>query len=192
MNNFATLIPVKAFDSAKERLSTVLESSGRAELARTLATGVIEACSGLSVWVVCEDNLVESWARNLGVNVIRNPDAGLNEAVSYGFTSLKQKGFERVLISHGDLKQPRGLPSLFEIKGIVIVPDSKLDGTNVLVLPTDIEFTFSYGRDSYTKHLDLAERTGLPVSTVKDSKFSFDLDEPDDLDEFNVQDDSSV
>ena len=96
------------------------------------------------------------------------------------------------MISHGDLKQPSGLPSLFEMKGIVIVPDSKLDGTNVLVLPTDIEFTFSYGRDSYTKHLDLAERTGLPVSTVKDSKFSFDLDEPDDLDEFNVQDESSV
>ena len=73
----------------------------------------------------------------------------LNEAVDFGFRSLSERGFESVLITHGDLVYPSGLLSLFEMEEIVIVPDSELDGTNVLVLPTNIDFEFSYGPAVY-------------------------------------------
>ena len=76
MDNYAALIPVKGFDSAKERLSLVLESSNRSDLAKRLASGVIKSCSGMRVWVVCEDDDVEHWARDLGANVLRNPIKG--------------------------------------------------------------------------------------------------------------------
>ena len=64
---------------------------------------------------------------------------------------------------------------------IVIVPDSEFDGTNVLVLPTSIAFEFSYGPNSYTRHLKLASTLEAEVLVVTDSPFSFDIDDPDDL-----------
>ncbi len=192
MNNYAALIPIKGFESAKERLSTVLKATKRASLAKQLATEVIKSCSELSVWVVCEDDTVEFWANDLGVNVIRNPKRGLNEAAYFGFHVLREKGFNRVLIAHGDLMRPEGLPSLIDLAEIVIVPDAKLDGTNVLVLPTSIEFTFSYGPDSYSHHLHCAKETGLSLSVVEDSNFAFDIDDPDDLRRFSLEDEFDV
>jgi len=192
MNNYAALIPVKGFNFAKERLSSVLKSSNRSDLAKHLAAGVIKSCSEMAVWVVCEDDDVECWARDLGANTLRSPQKGLNEAVTFGFDSLKSQGIDRILISHGDLVHPEGLPSLMTKAEIVIVPDTKLDGTNVLVLPTAIDFSFCYGPHSYEKHLELAQRTEASISVVKDSKFSFDLDDPDDLHEFSLENESGV
>ena len=136
------LIPIKDFESAKVRLSTVLDSNARADLAKELATLVVSACLETPVFIACEDDAVESWARDLGADILRNPSEGLNEAVDFGFRSLSERGFESVLITHGDLVYPSGLLSLFEMEEIVIVPDSELDGTNVLILPTNIDFEF--------------------------------------------------
>ncbi len=181
MTDKAVMIPIKSFASAKIRLSTVLDSNARANLAKELATSVVSACLETPVFIACEDDAVESWARNLGAEILRNPSEGLNEAVDFGFRSLKDRGFESVLITHGDLVYPAGLLSLFEMEEIVIVPDSELDGTNVLVLPTNIDFEFSYGPGSYTRHLKSATMLEAEVLVVADSPFSFDIDGPDDL-----------
>ena len=181
MTDKAVMIPIKGFASAKIRLSTVLDSNARANLAKELATSVVTACLETPVFIACEDDAVESWARNLGAEILRNPSEGLNEAVDFGFRSLKDRGFESVLITHGDLVYPAGLLSLFEMEEIVIVPDSELDGTNVLVLPTNIDFEFSYGPNSYTRHLKSATMLEAEVLVVADSPFSFDIDDPDDL-----------
>ena len=181
MNKRAILIPIKDFDSAKLRLSEVLDTAGRAKLAKELARGVIEACSGVPVWIVCENDEVESWGRGLGAEILRNPEEGLNKAAEFGFNCLREQGVERVLVTHGDLIHPEGLPSLFDMEEIVIVPDTELDGTNVLVLPTAINFEFSYGPNSYNRHLKSATGSGKPTLVVADSKFAFDIDDPDDL-----------
>ncbi len=181
MTNEAVLIPIKGFESAKIRLSAVLDSDARADLAKELASSVVSACLETPVFIVCEDDAVESWAQNLGAEILRNPSEGLNEAVDFGFRSLKRKGFESVLITHGDLVYPAGLLSLFEMEEIVIVPDSELDGTNVLVLPTNIDFEFSYGPNSYMRHLKSASMLDTEIIVVADSPFSLDIDDPDDL-----------
>ena len=181
MNNRAVLIPIKDFESAKVRLSKVLDSDARADLAKELATSVVTACNENPVYIACEDDAVESWARDLGAEILRNPSDGLNEAVDFGFRDLQKRGFESVLITHGDLIYPEGLPSLFGMEEIVIVPDTELDGTNVLVLPTRIPFEFSYGPNSYTRHLKSASKSEAQVLVVTDSKFAFDIDDPDDL-----------
>ena len=64
---------------------------------------------------------------------------------------------------------------------IVIVPDSELDGTNVLVLPTNIDFEFSYGPGSYTRSLEVCNHVGSRGSRSSGFAFSFDIDDPDDL-----------
>ena len=93
MSNKAVLIPIKDFESAKVRLSTVLDSNARADLAKELATSVVSACLETPVFISCENDAVESWARDLGAEILRNPSEGLNEAVDFGFRSLSERGF---------------------------------------------------------------------------------------------------
>ena len=45
MTDKAVMIPIKSFASAKIRLSTVLDSNARADLAKELATSVVSVCS---------------------------------------------------------------------------------------------------------------------------------------------------
>ncbi|GIS39141.1 MAG: hypothetical protein Ct9H90mP11_04610 [Acidimicrobiales bacterium] len=108
MSNKAVLIPIKDFESAKVRLSTVLVSQCSADLAKELAILVVSACLETPVFILVND-AVESWARVLGGRILRNPSEGLNEAVDFGFRSLSKRGFESVLITHGDLVYPSGL-----------------------------------------------------------------------------------
>ncbi len=183
MDTYGVLLPVKSFNNAKARLSSVLNAEERAALSRSLAEGVISACAGVPVWVICEDEEVERWASNLGTQVIRNVGTGLNEAAQTGLAALAKEGVKKVLISHADLIFPGDLPSLFERDGIILVPDRHNDGTNIIGLPTEIDFSFRYGPGSLKRHKREAERFDLPLSIMKDTKFGFDIDNPDDLEE---------
>ena len=61
------------------------------------------------------------------------------------------------------------------------MPDTELDGTNVLVLPTAKNFEIIKGTNSYKRHFKSATESGKPTLVVADSKFAFDIDDPDDL-----------
>ena len=184
MESRAVLIPVKAFDAAKGRLAPALDHRARAALARSLADAVVAACAGLDVFVVCEDPAVATWARHAGATVLPNHEPGLNAAVRHGIAALARRHIDRVLVAHADLATPTTLPDLFEHDGIVLVPDRRLDGTNVMVVPPDAGFSFSYGPGSFARHLSEADRLGMPVHVVRDVGLALDLDEPDDLSMF--------
>lgn len=181
MGSTGVLIPVKAFSVAKERLTPALADRERAHLAQTLAEGVIAACAGTPVWVVCEDDAIAAWATDLGAAVVKNPTPGLNAAVRHGVATLADLGVERVLVTHADLARPASLPDLFDRDGIVLVPDLALDGTNALVVPATSGFSFSYGSRSFARHLSESERLGLPIHIVRDDDLGLDLDDPADL-----------
>ena len=183
MDNFGVLLPVKSFNNAKARLSSVLNPIERAALSRSLAEGVISACTGVPVWVICEDEEVERWALNLGTQVIRNTRAGLNQAAQTGLAALAKESIEKILITHADLIFPDDLLSLFKYDGIVLVPDRHNDGTNIIGLPSGIDFSFKYGLNSFEKHRHEAKRFDLPLSIITNTNFGFDMDNPDDLKE---------
>ncbi len=184
----AALIPVKAFAAGKTRLKTALGDDARLELARRLATGVVEACGSLSPHVVCDDDGVAEWATALGASVVRVDGPGLNRAVRAGVAALAAAGYERALIAHADLADPSGLAGLADRDGVVLVPDLALAGTNVLVVPTASRFSFSYGENSFARHLSEAERLGLPIHVVTDAGLGLDLDDPDDLAAYRASD----
>ena len=129
------LIPVKAFHTAKARLSPTVTATDRAALARWMAGRVVEAVRPLPTFVACDDDAVAAWAESLGATVLWGPRLGLNGAVDSGVETIAGKGFDDVIISHGDLPIPRALPALARPGAIVIVPDRRLDGTNVIVRP---------------------------------------------------------
>jgi 2-phospho-L-lactate/phosphoenolpyruvate guanylyltransferase len=178
----AVLVPVKAFRDAKGRLAQRLSPDTRAALARMTATTVVIAGAPLPVAVVCDDEDVASWAVELGAEVLWSPAVGLNAAVTEGVARLGADGFDHVVVAHGDLPLAAGLSELAVADTITLVPDHSDGGTNVISLPTSCGFRFAYGPGSYRRHLVEAQRTGLPVDTLRITHLALDIDTPDDLD----------
>ena len=192
MNNYGVLLPIKSFDTAKARLASVLNPSERAALSRSLAEGVIRACAGVSVWGICEDREVEQWALNLGAQVIHNDQGGLNNAAQTGLNAIAKEGIEKVLITHADLIFPEDLLGLFQYDGIVLVPDRHNDGTNIIGLPSNIDFSFKYGPGSFEKHKAEAEKFSIPLNVITNTDFGFDIDNPNDLLESKLSKDDLI
>lgn len=182
----AVVVPVKAFDRAKERLAAVLGASERATLAERLARGVVTAAlaSARSVMVVCDDEATETWAASLGAEVLRQSGNGLNAAAADARSHLQGR-VTRLAVVHADLAHPGGLAALLDradrSPGATIVPDHRRDGTTVLVVPLDAPFAFAYGPGSFERHRREAERLGLEPVIVEDSLLATDVDLPEDL-----------
>src|SRR5262249_17992680 len=177
----AVLVPVKAFRNAKVRLAPALSATERAALAQKMATRVVESAAGLPVAVVCDDPEVAAWARQLGALVIWEPGRGLNGAVQEGVARLSAAGAGLVAVAAGDLPLATDLRWITRFSGVTIVPDRRRDGTNVIGVPTDAGFTFSYGPGSFSRHLAEAKRVGRPVRVVHSLALAWDVDVPDDL-----------
>lgn len=175
------LIPVKAFHAAKARLSPTVPAADRAALARWMAGRVIDAVRPLTTFVACDDDAVAQWAESFGATVLWGPGLGLNGAVDAGVETIAGKGFDDVIISHGDLPLPRSLPTLARPGAVLIVPDRRCDGTNVIVRPCAITLPASYGRGSFRNHLDQALASGRPLTVRHDTELSLDLDTIADL-----------
>jgi len=183
VSSIAVVIPIKAFEQAKDRLSGVLSTDQRALLARTTALGVLESVRGASVFVVCDNSEVSQLATSHGASVVSQSGAGLNAAVHEGISAAHE--YERVMIVHSDLPLPSRLRELLGSSvannTVTIVPDRHRDGTNVLIIPSGVGFTCHYGAKSFEAHKAEATKLGLPLHIVEDDELALDIDTPDDL-----------
>ena len=178
------VVPVKAFGLAKVRLSDVLDGDQRAALARAMAGRVVAAAAPLGVTVVCDDDGVADWARAAGAAVVWTPGLGLNGAVTAAVHRLAGAGVARAVVAHADLPFAADLAALAaaEADEVVLVPDRRHDGTNVLSVPTASGFVFAYGAGSLDQHRAECARLGLRVRVVDAEHLGWDVDEPADLD----------
>lgn len=177
----AVLIPVKDFRQAKARLAHVLSPGERNRLARWTAERVAAAATPLPIFVACDDDDVAAWAEANGATVLWRPGMGLNAAVHSGIATLANAGIEHVIVAHSDLASPAPLANLVVSGGIVLVPDSRYDGTNVIAVPTRAGFQPAYGSQSFRRHLAHAISLGLPVRVHRDARLALDIDTPADL-----------
>ena len=177
----AVLIPVKAFSDAKARLAEALNPHERSTLAQSMATTVVAAAAPLDVWVVCDDTAVATWATQQGASVLWKPSRGLNGAVNEGVADLAHLDVDTVIVAHADLPHAEHLEWLADYNGVTLVPDRHGDGTNVIVIPTDSGFVFSYGPSSFKRHEAEAKRLGLAVRVIHDDRLAWDVDRPEDL-----------
>jgi len=178
----AVLVPVKAFATAKVRLAPVLTQAERADLARSMGEQVLKAARHLAVAVVCDDLEVAAWADAHGALVVWAPDSGLNGAVQAGVATLAALGVERVTVAHADLPLAGDLTWLGGFAGVTLVPDRRLDGTNVACVPAHSRFAFSYGPGSFQRHREEAIRLRLGLRVVQEPSLAWDVDLPADLD----------
>src|SRR5665213_214703 len=174
----AVLVPVKAFDQAKRRLDAALGADERALLARAMAEQVLWAARPLPVAVVCDDTEVADWARGLGALVIWEPGRGLNGAVEDGVDRLRSAGVAQVIVAHADLPRASGLELVGRTPGITLVPERFGNGTNVIAVPSDAGFRFSYGPGSFARHRAEVNRIGLPLHVLAQPDLAWDVAEP--------------
>ncbi len=170
------LIPIKAFHAAKGRLTGWLPDPDRARLARWMAERVVAAAQPLPTFIACDDDEVARWAESLGAQVLWGPGLGLNGAIDQGVETVARQGADHVIISHGDLPLARDLSRVARPGEIVLVPDRRRDGTNVLSRPCSITLAASYGGGSFGIHLEAALATGAPVTVRIDPQLSIDID----------------
>jgi len=177
----AVLVPVKAFTAAKGRLSVILDRVARADLARWLAGRVVAAAGELPTFIACDDDEVAAWADEHGAEVLWSPGMGLNGAVDNGRSLIAGKGFDHVVIAHSDLPLATDLAPLAVPHTIVIAPDRRRDGTNVIAMPVGVELPAAYGGGSFRRHVSAARATCLRIEVRPDPRLSLDVDTPVDL-----------
>ncbi len=179
--NDAVVVPLKPFDVAKDRLR---RGGVRdvAAIAEGLARGVIAASSPRTVIVLSEDPRVTAFAESLGVEVRESRATGLNDAVQSAYGELTER-FDRLIVVHGDLRYPQGIGELDPAPGVTLYADHLGVGTNVLVLPTGLDFHFAYGPGSLQRHLDEAQRLGVDCRVEWTSPWRFDVDQLNDLED---------
>jgi 2-phospho-L-lactate guanylyltransferase (CobY/MobA/RfbA family) len=123
---------------------------------------------------------VAAWAEARGAVVLWGPGLGLNGAIDHGVATIAGKGFDHVVIAHGDLPLPHPLPTIAQPDHIVLVPDRRRDGTNVLGRPCHVALAADYGRGSFSRHLAAALATGVAVTVRVDHHLAIDVDTIDD------------
>jgi len=173
------VIPLKDFTLAKSRLR-VSGHTDTTTVVQQLAEGVLRACAPLPCTVVTESRAVASFAAALGAEVIITTATDLNSAVTEARNVLRSE-CDQLIVVHGDLRDPHGLGTWSPGPGVTIVTDHHGTGTNVLALDSTLPFTFLYGTNSAQQHEAEARRLDQRVTIVRDSAWSFDVDEITDL-----------
>ncbi len=148
------VLPLKAFDRAKERLG--LPAELRREFVVATAGVVADACvrAGLDLAVVTDDPEVGSWAVRRGARVVADPGIGLDGAAEAGAALAAGSG-RPWLVVHGDLPllEPADVAEAAAAiaAGAAVLAPSRDGGTNLLSAPAPI--SFAYGPGSFARHV---------------------------------------
>jgi 2-phospho-L-lactate guanylyltransferase len=187
MRPIKVVIPFK-LDCAKSRLSSVLSSEERKDLALAMLEDVIDAVSVLGeVAILMKDPIpdgdpFDSLRSRPGFDVLECPQE-LDPALNMLIEAEEKKGWPKdLLIAMADLPLMRisDLEELVRTPGDVVIVRGRGGGTN-LILIRDPKFRVSYYGLSFKKHLQAAEDLGLSAGVFESFRCGSDIDEPTDL-----------
>ncbi len=187
------IVPVKPLRRGKSRLSAVLSEDERSQLNHQLfvhTLAVLKQVPAITdILVVSRDSDVLTEARELQVRTVtENGTPELNNALRRASLFSMPFSTEGVLIVPADLPlmTPDDVSDFLERGGdppmVVIAPDRRRQGTNLLFTnPADL-LVFSFGQESFERHLNLARQKGTRVEVVENERIGLDLDTPEDYD----------
>lgn len=192
MKTFA-IVPVKRFENAKTRLSSMLDTEDRIRLSSLMLEDTLQilsvAPSLTQVIIVSADKRADEIATKHGAKFLpEEKEKGVNSAVALadGYCIEKEAADATIVIPH-DLPL---LDSIVISKAcelaekestcIVICPSVRYDGTNMLLRkPPSVIGTF-YETDSYNMHVRTAIKLGIPVKPLLSKSLMYDIDTPED------------
>ena len=181
------VIPIKNLNQAKSRLSRVLSHEKKREIIWRIFRHVVSACiqSKIECVILTSDPDVVRWSSENNLKVIED-FSPLNEALANCIVMLNNQEHEldNLLIVFSDLPMltTTDLANILKLLNdcdVVICPDLRLEGTNVLAVRKSILFKPMYGIDSFRKHLELF--SNIRVKVYVSLGTGFDLDTEEDL-----------
>jgi 2-phospho-L-lactate guanylyltransferase len=191
------VVPVKAFESAKSRLASVLSPEDRERLAESMfhhVVSVLRAASDLrGVLVVTDSARVADASARLGADVVNDPAgaSSLADCVERGLDEVQRRDGDAAVIlvsdlpavAHADVAELARALARFDV---AIARDRGGEHTNALALRLEHRFRTSFGaEDSFRRHCASAKQAGLSLSVVESTSLAFDVDTPDDYARLN-------
>jgi len=186
------IVPVKPLRRGKSRLSPVLTEAERTSLNQNLLSNTLLTLKAVNridaIMVVSRDPQALTLAREYGARtVLENGNPDLNTALKRATLVAKTYLANEILIIPADLPllTEQEVISFLNHSGnppeIIISPDRRQDGTNMLYINPAGLIPFNYGIGSFAKHIAEAERSGARVEIVESPSLGLDLDLPEDL-----------
>ena len=185
------IIPVKPLRRGKSRLSGILTEDERFRLNQHLYSNTIKTLLKVKeiseILVVSRDTTVLTSAREFGVRTVtENGTPELNNALRRASLFANKFSTDGVLIVPADLPLliPEDITDFIAQRKhppeMVISPDYRRLGTNMLLInPADL-ITFSFGINSFDRHCEMAFQGGAEVIVYENEHIALDLDVPED------------
>jgi 2-phospho-L-lactate guanylyltransferase len=186
------IVPVKRFENAKTRLSSILDTDDRIRLSLLMLQDTLQVLSVVhlltQVIIVSADKRVEEIAVNYGANfILEEKERGVNSAVALANSYCMKEAADATIVIPHDLPliDSTDISKACEVaenesRCIVICPSLRYDGTNMLLRkPPSIIATF-YDADSYNMHVKAANRLGIPIKRFFSKSLMHDIDTPED------------
>jgi 2-phospho-L-lactate guanylyltransferase len=186
------IVPVKSFDSAKQRLGAALDAESRRTLAQAMFRDVLAAVGRArhadAIVVVTAEPAAAAAARGAATVLHDEAQAGQSAAAEIGIRHALEAGRDRVVLLPGDtpLVDPDELDELLARTArdgiaVGIVADRHGTGTNALVLTPPHAIAPSFGPGSLARHVAAAESAGAAHRVERVPTIEHDVDTPEDL-----------
>lgn len=192
------VVPVKPLRRGKSRLSSVLSEDERTALNKKLLIHTVETLTQIpeleQVLVVSRDSEALAIARLHGTRtVLEDSGSELNIAIARATAVATTYAASGVLILPADLPNitPEDVKQLISSAAtgasVVIAPDHRRTGTNALLVRPPGIISYSFGENSFQKHMAQIEAKGLRVKVLELPCLAQDVDYPEDLTFLNGQ-----
>ena len=187
------IVPVKRFENAKTRLSSVLDRHDRVRLSSLMLEDTLRILSMTpslnKVVIVSSDKRAHELAIKHGANFVNEEkEMGVNSAVALADSyCIREAADATMIIPHdlplmneSDILKAQELAQK-ELRCIVICPSHRYDGTNLLLRkPPSVIATF-YDSNSYNMHIKAAESIGISIKYFFSKTLMYDIDTPEDV-----------
>ena len=189
------IVALKNPAAAKSRLRAHCSNEERHSLYFLMARRVLLALLAVpaieTVMAVTASDEVEQFVTGLGAAVIRQPqDLGTQSAFAHALECLHSGEAarpSRLLMISGDIPliTPAAIIDLLDRcrfnRGVAIIPDQRLLGTNALVCSPPDAIEPCFGEDSLRRHCSAARAAGYEVQVTESRALSLDIDDDEDL-----------
>lgn len=186
------VVPVKPLRIAKSRLSGVLSEDERAALSQNLVTRTLKTLASVpeinQILVISRDTTVLAFAHEMGLRTIQeDSNSDLNVALQRATIFAQFSGASQLMIVPADLPLMTTADIIYAASKanrppvMVIAPDRRKDGTNLLLISPVGSMDYYFGPGSYQQHVVHAKESGMRVEILDRPTLALDLDLPDDL-----------
>jgi len=197
MKKTLIIVPINEFSVAKSRLRKSFSRDAINKLVIKLSSQLLDRVESLLVEfkniydlaILTECNKVKSLYKSRNILYISPQKKGsLSEKVSFAERWAVEKNYKTICILPSDLANPT-LEDLRDIiffpmeENMMVICSSYNNGTNALhvTLPTNLKF--SYGLNSFKKHLTIAKKNKIKTKILHLNSIQLDVDNEKDLTE---------